>query len=228
MLTITIASLLTVAGVFTFDNPFWFDWLYFATLAFVVVLNPKNINIAGLVAILLIAKLLDEAGWYLIVGYTNLYFKIIIYVALVLTLIKLEEEEYRLPLTVFTLLTICVELYWYFTDYTKAQIDWYLFQINIVMLIRHFVFTRVFITRRYFPKQAKSLLLDLQVHDLMSIFMLIHTLIVLEYFARHLFAINTLVVWSLSIYLFHILKIINIYLLLAGATKLAFANKLSA
>ncbi|MBO9490945.1 hypothetical protein J7384_11300 [Endozoicomonas sp. G2_1] len=228
VLTITIASLLTVAGVFTFDNPFWFDWLYFATLAFVVVLNPKNINIAGLVAILLVAKLLDEAGWYIVAERESIQTKALVYLGLLLTLIKIKEEEYRTPLLVLLAITLVAELYWYLTNYKDLRLDWYWFQINILVLARHFVFTRVFLTSQYFPKQSKSLTLDLHVHDLMSAFMFLHALILVEYYVRHILVINVVVVWSLSIYFFHTLKVINIYLLITGATKLALANRISA
>lgn len=228
LLTITIASLLTVAGVFTFDNPFWFDWLYFATLAFVVVLNPKNINIAGLVAILLIAKLLDEAGWYLVAERTNIQTKVLVYLGLLLTLVKIKEEEYRFPLFMLLAITLVAELYWYFTNYKDLRLDWYWFQINLVVLIRHFVFTRVFLTRKYFPQTAKSLTLDLQVHDLMTAFMFLHALMLIEYFARHILSINVTILWSTSTYLFHLLKLVNIFLLITGATKLVLASKLKA
>ena len=228
LLTITIASLLTVAGVITFDNPFWFDWLYFATLAFVVVLNPKNVNIAGLVAILLVAKLLDEAGWYIVAERESIQTKALVYLGLLLTLIKIKEEEYRTPLLVLLAITLVAELYWYLTNYKDLRLDWYWFQINILVLARHFVFTRVFLTSQYFPKQSKSLTLDLHVHDLMSAFMFLHALILVEYYVRHILVINVVVVWSLSIYFFHTLKVINIYLLITGATKLALANRISA
>ena len=195
-LTAVLAGLLIAMGIITFDNVLLFDRLYFATLAFVILLSQRNINIAGIVLIIIIAKFVEEFGWYWLDD--NLLSRLLVYSSLLFTLVIIKEEEYRKPVAVLFVLALLSETYWLITAYNAPEIYWYLFEINILILIRHYLFMRVFFTSRIFPGLSKSLELDVEVHDVMTAFMFIHALTILEFLMRHLLAYDIKIVWSIN------------------------------
>ncbi|WP_281559822.1 hypothetical protein [Thalassomonas sp. RHCl1] len=225
-LTAVLAGLLLAMGIITFDNARLFDWLYFAILAFVILLSRKNINIAGIVLILILGKFADEAGWHLLAD--NLPSRLFVYLSLLTTLVIIKEEEYRKPVAILFFLALCSEIFWFVSDYGGPEIYWHLIEINILILLRHYLFVRVFFTSRLFPGLSKSLELDVEVHDVMTAFMFIHALTVLEYLVRHLFGLDIKLVWSFNAVIFHVLKVYLVYVILHGSAQLSLANKLNA
>jgi len=225
-LTAVLAGLLIAMGIITFGNARLFDWLYFAILAFVILLSRKDINIAGIVLILILAKFADETGWHLLED--NLISRIIVYLGLLATLVIIEEEEYRKPVAILFFLALCSEIYWYVSEYGGPEIYWHMLEINILILVRHYLFMRVFFTTRFFPGLSKSLGLDVEVHDVMTAFMFIHALTVLEYLVRHLFGLDIILVWSYNAVIFHMLKVYLVYVILHGSAQLSLGNKLNA
>ena len=225
-LTALIAGFLIAMGVITFDNARLFDWLYFAILAFVILVSRSNINIAGIVLIIIIAKFIDETGWQLLQD--NLLTRLFVYLSLLATLLIIKEEEYRKPLAILFMLTAGSEVFWFVTGYQGPEIYWYLFEINLLVLIRHYLFMRVFLTSNFFPGRGKSLELDVEVHDVMTAFMFLHAVVILEYLLRHLLGFKIKIVWFLNPYIFHILKVYLVFVILHGSTRLTLTNKLNA
>lgn len=225
-LTAVLAGLLIAVGIITFDNARLFDWLYFAILAFVVLLSRNNINIAGIVLIIIAGKFIDEAGWHLLDD--NLPSRLFVYLSMLATIVIIKEEEYRKPVAILFFLSLCSEIYWLVSGYDGPEIYWHLFEVTLLILVRHYVFMRVFFTSRFFPNLSKSLGLDVEVHDVITVFMFIHALTILEYLARHLFGFDILIVWSCNAIIFHVLKLYLVYVILHGSAQLSLANKLNA
>ncbi|WDE04794.1 hypothetical protein SG34_026355 [Thalassomonas viridans] len=225
-LTAVLAGLLIAMGIITFDNARLFDWLYFAILAFVILLSRKNINIAGIVLIIILAKFADETGWHLLGD--NLLSRLLVYLSLLATLAIIKEEEYRKPVAVLFVLALGAEIYWLVSGYQGPEIYWHVLEINILILVRHYLFMRVFFTSRLFPGLSKALTLDVEVHDIMTAFMFIHALTILEYLARHLFGLDIKLVWLFNAVIFHVLKVYLVYVILHGIAQLSLANKLNA
>ncbi|WDE12463.1 hypothetical protein [Thalassomonas haliotis] len=225
-LTAFLAGMLIIIGIFTFDNALLFDRMYFASLAFVILLSHKNINIAGIALIIILAKFAEEAGWYLLDD--NLLSRLFVYLSLLATLVIIKEEEYRKPVIILYILALGSEVYWAITAYDGPEIYWYLYEFNLLIFIRHYIFMRVFFTSRFFPGTSKSLDLDVNVHDLMTAFMFVHALVVLEYLARHLLGFDIKIIWSFNAVIFHALKVYLVFIMLHGSAQLTLANKFNA
>lgn len=217
---------LIIGGTFTFDQPLLFDVFFFGTLIFLVLTFHKNINIIGVISIIFIATILEHLGWLLLID--SFLSKVFVYLFLFSTLLIIKEEKYRIPIVLFVLIVFSSECYWLLTGYPAPEIYWHLFEINIQILIRHYLLMRVFFTTRLSPVKSRSLDLDYTMQILVAVFMFIHGLTIFEYLIRHFFAIKIVVVWHLSVYIFHLLNLYMLFLIFKNGFKLALESKLSA
>lgn len=225
-LTLVIACALIAGSILTFDNSILFDWLFFGTLTFVALLLHKNVNIVGIILIIVAAKMVDEAGWYLLSD--TLLSKGLVYLAFSVTLFIVKEEEYRIPLAILLLLSLLSELYWAITDYSAPEIYWYFFELNLEVLVRHYLFMRVFFTSSLVPNKSKSIELDVNIHDLITLFLFVNGLIILEFLMRHVLTIDIKVMWAINPYILHGLSVYMVYLILNGSAQLTLSSKLNA
>jgi hypothetical protein len=148
--------------------------------------------------------------------------------AFAITLYIVKEEEYRIPLALLFLLSLLSELYWAITDYSAPEIYWYLFELNLEVLVRHYLFMRVFFTSNLAPNKSKSLDLDINIHDLITLFLFVNGLIILEFLMRHVLAVDITVMWLVNPYILHGLSIYMVYLILNGSVQLTLSSKLNA
>jgi hypothetical protein len=226
ILTLCIAVALIIGGIFTFDDPILFDWLFFGTLFFVALLSHKNVNILGIILIIVLGKVVDEAAWLLLTD--TLPSKSLVYLALMATLFIIKEEEYRKPIAILFFTSLVTEIYWVITGYDAPEIYWYIFEINMLILVRHYLFMRVFFTSQWFPGKSKSIDLDIDIHDLVTAFMFMHGLTILEYLIRHILAIDLKVTWHINPYISHILSTYVVFIILNGSAQLSLDSKFKA
>lgn len=65
ILTALFGGLFVSLGIYTFGNALLFDRIFIGVLIFTAVICRKNIDVLGVVVILVAFTLLDEAGWYI-------------------------------------------------------------------------------------------------------------------------------------------------------------------
>jgi hypothetical protein len=225
-INLIIAIVLIIGGVITFQNEITFDWLFFGILFFIGLICQKNVNLLGVVLIFVCAKLVEELGW--IIFSDNVLTRIIVYLSLMITLKIIKEETYKIPIAILLFLSVIIEFYWMIVDYAAPEIYWYIFEINIAVLVRHYLFMRVFFTRRLFPGRSNLLRLDFDIQDIAAVLILVHATVVVEYFLRHILTIDISAAWYYKRYIFHILQVYIIYLILTTSAELALEGKLKA
>ena len=216
------AGLLIAGAIYTYGNGILFSQLYLGTLAFIAILCYRDINILGVLALSVIVHLIINIAWLFISD--ALLNKALIYLMLMITLWLLKEEDHRSYITAILAASLLSELYWFITDYNAPRLHWYCLLINLNMLLRHFLLTRVFITSHFFPKYSQSLHLDFALRNLVLLYIILHELMILEYLLRHLLGWDITLIWELSSYLFHGLSTYAIWLIATEGAKIISAK----
>jgi hypothetical protein len=139
-----------MAGFLTFGDALLFEKIYIALLVFMAVIFIRDINIVSIIVISAIANLSSELLYFIVFDFEyQITPKLMVYVAICITLFKLKTEEFRIIISVVIGLCIAAEMYWIYTGYDAPSIYWYVLLININLAVRFFLFSRVFITSKY-------------------------------------------------------------------------------
>ena len=203
------------AGFLTFGQGLLFEKIYLALLAFVTVIFIREINMLSLIIISAFSHFSSVLLYSLIIELNfQMMLKVLTYAAISLSLIKFKEESQRLPIAVVVALCVGTEFYWYLTDSPGALIYWYVLLININLLVRHLLFSRVFIMAKYFPKRYRSLDLDHSLYQVVLLYIVIHELVLVEYVLRRVFDVPSTVVYYAAPYFFHGLTTYTVLLIL--------------
>lgn len=207
-------------GFLTYGDGVLFEQIYIALLVFMAVVFIRDINIVSIIFISAAANLSSKFLYpvFLESDYQTLL-KIMVYGAIALTLLRFKTEAHRKSVAGVVGLCIAAEIYWIATDYNAPYIYWNVLLININILVRYFLFQRVFIVSKYFPKRYRSLDLDITLHDLVWYFMLLHMAILIEYLVRHILDVQITTIYYASPYIFHGLTTFSVLLILFQGYK---------
>jgi hypothetical protein len=193
-----------MAGFLTFGDGLLFEKIYIALLVFMAVIFIRDINIVSIIVISAIANLSSELLYFIVFDSEyQIATKLMVYVAICITLFKLKTEEFRIIISVVIGLCIAAEMYWIYTGYDAPSIYWYVLLININLAVRFFLFSRVFITSKYFPKRYRSLDLDISLHSLVWYYILVHMAVLIEYLVRRIFDVSFAEIYYAAPYVFH-------------------------
>ena len=220
-----LSILLVTLNTLSYGQQALFQKLYMAVLLAVALLSYCNLNMLSIVAIALFVHLIDEISWLVIDNHPME--RIIIYGGLCALLFTLKEDPFRWPIALLTTLCLLTEGYWLITDYNAPFIHWYLWLILVNLLLRRALLIRVFVLATYYPDRAQSLPLDYDLRNIVSVYIILHSLIVLEYLVRHLLDVKILTLWTVSPYLFHALTAYSAWLILSQSLTLLRQQRLS-
>jgi hypothetical protein len=194
-----MSGLVITAGVFTLGNAEVFDRIFIGVISILIVYFRNNKNIACIFLILLLGRVFEEIIW--ITYSSESLYKIITYAVSLVVLFMLKYDVLA-KLMLVCLACICMsEVYWYVTEYDNTpDLPWYTLIIMQDIVIRHLLFMRPAIFSQCSTKMV-SLPLDFQLYNLSGVFVILYMVVIYEYFVRHIFQIDLLVVFKLFPYL---------------------------
>jgi hypothetical protein len=228
LITALFGGLFIAAGVLTFGNALIFDRLFIAILVFTGIVCYKNINVVGLVLILLLQRVLEEFAWTIL---SNTYLiKILFYSIAFYVIYLLRYDKITNILAVTCFCSIGAEIYWYITSYNPPEIQWYIVIISLNSFIRHMIFLRVGYTEQVFPnKEVMSINLDWVIYKLNAMAIIVQALVLFEFLFRHLFGLkNILLFYTLSPYAMRAIATYAIFITFSESYRLLIPRLLKA
>ncbi|WP_153886354.1 hypothetical protein [Aliiglaciecola lipolytica] len=203
MITALLGGLFIFAGIYTFGNPLLFDRLFICILVFTAIICRKNINVLGVVIILVIQRLVEETAWSISeLEYVDLI-KAAFYFLSITVYWKIKYDNASRLLLCGLIISISAEFYLIFKHQEAPEIYWYVALLASYLFARHLFFMRVAYMSDIIPKQkVESINLDWQLYKLNAFFALLQLLMIAEYVIRAVFGFkNILFVWSSYPYL---------------------------
>jgi len=210
ILAITFITL----ALLSFGYAEYFDRLFIASLICIALFNVRDANIVSIVLVILSERFFEE-----IIFFTSSYAlaKPLVYLLSLFLVKKLWYDPLSkriiLPTIIFCILC---ETYWYATSYSAPRIHSYVAMLMLNMITRHLIFLRVPFFEKTAPinqlqkKMAIKLeqtSLDLQLYSISMLSCVVITTIIGEYFLRHIFHINSLVVYEYYSYFMQLLAV---------------------
>tara|TARA_R110000772_G_scaffold255930_1_gene372273 strand:- start:343 stop:1053 length:711 start_codon:yes stop_codon:yes gene_type:complete len=227
IITALFGGLFIAAGILTFGNALIFDRLFLGILLFTGFVCRKDINVIGIVVIILMQHILEEFAWIYLSN--SELVKSFIYIACLFLAYRLRHDKIAKFVFVFIIAVVGIELYWYVTEYVAPQIYWHMSLIGLNLLVRNLIFSRVSISEHYLKKSAKSINLDWTIFRLYGLSILIQVAIVTEYLIRHLANVDSLLVlYHSNAYLMHGIATLAIWAIFNESYKLLLPRLLKA
>lgn len=198
ILTALFGGLFIFAGVYTFGEPLLFDRLFICILIFTAFVCRKNINVLGVVVILVIQQLVVETAWTISeLEFTNAV-KALFYLASIALYWFIKYDKLSRLLLVALVLSLAAEFYWLAMGQSAPQVYWYVALLSSYAFVRHLFFMRVTYMQDWFKNRTvESINLDWQIYKLNAFFALLQFLMVIEYIIRGITGFNNLLyVWA--------------------------------
>lgn len=196
LVTALLGGFFLALGIFSFGEPLLFDRLFFSLLFLIVYAFRKDINLLGIISIIIVERLSEEIAFLLVLD--NWILKLATY-GLAFYVLKMRmKDSLFIPVSVCLLMTIGAELYWLFTDYKFLNTHWYAFLISLNLLVRKAISSRVFLTIEHFDVSGDCtpLKVDFYIYQLAGVFAIINMFMLAEYGVRHLLSIDLLFVYT--------------------------------
>jgi len=229
ILTALFAGLFIFAGIYTFGNGLLFDRLFICILIFTAITCRKNINVLGVVVVLLLQRLLEETAWSISELDFQLVVKAAFYFLAIFAYWKIKYDEMSKVLLVALIVSISSEFYWLYQAQKAVEIYWYIGILASSLFIRHLIFMRVSFTESFFPKSAESINLDWQIYKVYSLVAYIQLFMILEYVVRSVFNYtNILVVYKTYPYASQMLSTYVVWVIFIESYKLLLPKLLKA
>ncbi len=194
ILTALFAGLFIFAGIYTFGEGLLFDRLFICILIFTAVVCRKNINVLGVVVVLLLQRLLEEAAWSISLLDFQLVVKASFYFLAIFAYWKIKYDQVAKVLLAALIISLCAEFYWLYQSQKAVEIYWYVGILASSLFIRHLIFMRVSFTEDFFPKVAESINLDWQIYKVYSLVAYIQLFMITEYVVRGIFGLNNILI----------------------------------
>lgn len=229
ILTAIFAGLFIFAGIYTFGNGLLFDRLFICILIFTAIICRRNINVLGVVVVLLLQRLLEETAWSISELNFQLVVKAAFYFLAVFVYWKIKYDKIAKILLLSLFISIASEFYWIYQAQNAPEIYWYVGALASSLFIRHLIFMRVSFTEDYFPKKAESINLDWQIYKVYSLGAYVQLFMILEYIARTIFGLsNVLFVYKTYPYAIQIISTYVIWVIFNESYKLLLPKLLKA
>ena len=191
--------------LFTFNYGEVFDRVYVVVLitSFFIFKGP---NTKGILSILLLERLLDEAVFYASeMSELTIFIYIMSFVVLFICKYDRLSQSILAPTLIISVL---FEINWYLVEYDAPQIHFYTGLVAINTYVRHLIW------QRFMTYDTESTRLDLQYFRLSAAYMVVTSIMVLEYLVRHSTGYELMVVYDYYGYIQHALSVIAIYMVL--------------
>jgi hypothetical protein len=193
---LSLALIILAVGVYNFSNGDYVvsDRIDTLILCILSIHFRHNKNILSILLIIIAGRLFEEIAWLLNEAHCAL--KFIMYILAAAVFFKLRYDK----LAKFTLsLLFCMvlaEFYWLATGYDNSpQISYYAAVLVEDIVIRHFILYRVYSFGTW-SKQLSYTSIDWKLYNLMAVFVFALSLMIIEFFFRHILNIQTLVIYN--------------------------------
>ncbi|WP_166425793.1 hypothetical protein [Paraglaciecola sp. 20A4] len=232
IITALFGGLFIAAGILTFGNALVFDRIFIGILLFTGFICRKDINVLGIILILAVIRVLEEALWFIFAEqlYNHWLSKITIYLLLFFIIYKFWFDKMSKISLLILLLCISAEIYWIIIGYTLAPaIYWYAALVGLGLLTRHFLFSRIQMTEQFTSKSGKSINLDWYIYQVTRIYIFIEGLNIFEYILRHVFQIKYIqIIYYVYPYIMQSLATFTLWIVFNEANKLFKERLISA
>lgn len=217
------------AGIYTFGNGLLFDRLFICVLVFTAVICRNNVNVLGVVIILVIQRLVEETAWSISeLDYQTIIKAAFYFLALLSCWAFWYDIIAKLLLSVL-ILSIGSEFYWIYTQASAPEIYWYVGLIASNLFVRHLIFMRVSYTEDFFPHQTQSINLDWHIHKLNAVAACVLSLLIFEYFVRSVLGFERIVlVYSYASYALQAIATYAIWVIFYESYKMLIPRLLKA
>lgn len=214
-----LASVCVAAGFLTFGNALYFDRLFFGALLLVACICYRNINVLGIVLIIALERLTEEAVWAWVKDLVIA--KVLIYGFATWVLYLCRFEPLAKYMGAVLLIALGTELYWILTYYPAPLLHWYMAMVALNMLTRYLLTWRAPITEQLLPVQATPILADWRLSTIAGLCAAIQAAVLLEFVLRHLVPTpNLLYVYYTMPYLMQTLAVLTLWVILNQSTQL--------
>ena len=213
-LTGLIFSALAVGITSYFGQAAIFDPLILIAFICIALVFRRNIDLLSICCILIAERALEELMWRLL-DYT-IWFKIPGYILCIALTLLVTNGFLRYYCLAFFSLAAASEMYWYATAYPAPKIIWFCYTLLILIVIRKCLRMRVFWLIELNPKLTPTpLYLDSKLLLANAAFMVTTSLLVFEYYLRHLVQLqDILYVYHAYPFANHIISIFILYMLI--------------
>ena len=192
ILTALFGGLFLFGCLYSFGNPFVFDRIFIGVFVFTAIVCRNNVNVLGVVAILILQRLLEETAWSISELDYQYIVKPIFYLVAVYAYWSFKYDPISKVLLAALIISLGAEFYWQYNDINPPQIYWYTGVIVSSLFVRHLLFVRVSYTSDLFPKQAESINLDWGMHKINGITPFIQLLNIVEFIVRNVTRDNSI------------------------------------
>ncbi|GAA6185224.1 hypothetical protein NBRC116595_24720 [Aliiglaciecola sp. NS0011-25] len=230
LLTALLGGLFIFAGMYTFGNPLLFDRLFICILVFTAIVCRKNVNVLGVVIILVIQRLVEETAWSI----SELEFADLIKASFYLLSIavywKIKYDKASRLLLLGLIISLSAEFYWILNQQLAPEIYWYITLQSSYLFARHLFFMRVAYMSDILPKQKiESINLDWQMYKLNALFAVLQLFMIFEYIIRSVFEYKkVLLIWTSYPYLAQLCYTYLIWIVFYESYKLLIPKLLRA
>jgi len=229
ILTALFGGLFIFAGIYTFDDGLLFDRLFICILIFTAVVCRKNINVLGVVMIMVLQRLLEETAWSISELDQQQIIKPVFYLLSILACWKIKYDNVSKILLFILVCSIGSEFYWIYSETKAPQIYWYVALSSLCLFIRHLIFMRVSYTEDFYPNRAESINLDWHIYKIYGLGVLINTLITFEYIVRDTLGYKEVqFIYHFSPYMLRVLATYAIWVIFLESYKLVMPKLLKA
>ena len=205
-----IAGSIIFFGSITFGEAEYFDrvFLIVLTLFLLTKVIDNDINIVGILVIMLTIILLDEVAFLTM---SVDFIKVLIYPVAFILLYKLKSDKMAsyivLPLVCITL---SAELYWQAIDHPPPLVHYFVTLMVLNLLVRHFLSLRVFISPAFFNQRPTSIHLDWQLYQITKFNIFVIAAVLVEYLIWHTTDVHSWYVYQAYPYIQQILAVVTL------------------
>ncbi|MCY7295136.1 hypothetical protein [Alteromonas sp. a30] len=220
-LSMVITGCFIALGIYTLGNIYIFDQLYFIFLLITAFYVKKNINLLGIISILILGKALEQITFFALTLNNNAQW-VFYFICFLSTLIFQKESGFKYFLAVVVISLYC-DLYTHLNESFSPNTVWYVFLALNAFMVRKLIMMRPFTTASYYPDKVEPIPLDHLIHATFGIVIWVNLIIctVLIFFTSaninntemlqkfHIYVIHTIMFGLLYIVLKHSMKIIG-------------------
>ncbi len=186
VLTALFGGLFLFGCLYSFGNALVFDRIFIGVFIFTAVVCRNNVNVLGVVAILILQRLLEESAWSISELDYQYVVKPAFYLVAIFSYWSFKFDPLAKVLLASLIVSLGAELYWAYFNLPAPEIYWYNGIAASCMLVRYLLFVRVGYTSELFPRQAQSIDLDWAVYRVDGLAIILQLLMIVEYIIRNL------------------------------------------
>jgi hypothetical protein len=230
LVTALFGGLFIFAGFYTFGEPLLFDRLFICILVFTAFVCRSNLNVLGVIVILVLQRLVEETAWSISeLAYLDLI-KAAFYLLSIAIYWKIKYDTMAIILLTALVVSLAAEFYWIYNELKAPEIYWYVTLLASYSFARHLIFMRVAYMEDLFPKQKiDSINLDWQIYKLNALFSFLQLLMIIEYVIRGVFEYtHFLFVWSAYPYIGQLFYTYLVWIIFFESYKLLLPKLLKA